>query len=45
MSLLSSDGTELSVPGSVTVLAGQTTATFNLSLLGDGLKDGSKPPR
>ncbi|HVT88475.1 MAG TPA: M36 family metallopeptidase [Tepidisphaeraceae bacterium] len=40
--LLSNDATELSVPATVTIVKGQTSATFNLSLLGDGLKDGSQ---
>ncbi|MEI8196208.1 MAG: hypothetical protein WCI73_09895, partial [Phycisphaerae bacterium] len=42
VTLGSSDTTELTVPASVTVLAGQTTATFNLSLLADGQRDGAQ---
>ena len=42
VSLLSSDTTELTVPPTVTILAGQTTATFNLSLVADSLRDGNQ---
>jgi hypothetical protein len=38
ISLTSSNPAELSVPATVTVLAGQTTATFTVTLLNDGVK-------
>jgi methionine-rich copper-binding protein CopC len=40
VNLVSSNPAKLSVPASVIVLAGQTTATFTLTLLNDGLHDG-----
>ena len=40
VSLASSDPTELSVPATVTIPAGQRTATFNVSLLVNGLHTG-----
>jgi hypothetical protein len=42
VSLFSSDTTELALPATVTILAGQTTATFSLLLPADGLKDGGQ---
>src|SRR5207248_2241433 len=42
VNLLSDDTTEVTVPSTVTILAGQTTATFTLTLLADGLKDGTQ---
>ena len=41
ISLYTSDATEMAVPPSVIVLAGQTTATFNLTFPADGIKDGT----
>jgi hypothetical protein len=38
VNLQSSNPSELSVPATVTVLAGQTTATFNVTLINDGVK-------
>ena len=40
VSLASSDPTELSVPSTVTIPAGQRTATFNVTLLDNGLRTG-----
>ncbi|MFI5377668.1 MAG: Ig-like domain-containing protein [Tepidisphaerales bacterium] len=42
VALGSSDTTELAVPATVTVKAGQTTATFNITLPADGLRDGTQ---
>ena len=42
VTLLSSDTTELTVPPTVTVLAGQTFASFNLTLVDDALVDGAQ---
>jgi hypothetical protein len=42
VSLLSLDTTELIVPSSVTVLAGQTTARFDLTLVDDFVVDGNE---
>lgn len=42
VNLGSLDGSEVSVPASVTILANQTSATFTLTLLNDGLTDGSQ---
>lgn len=42
VSLQSSDTTELVIPASVTILAGQTNATFNLTIVDDTLQDGTQ---
>jgi hypothetical protein len=42
INLLSSDTTEATVPVTVTIPAGSTSATFTLALPVDGLKDGSQ---
>jgi hypothetical protein len=42
VNLSSGDPSELSVPASVIVAAGQSSATFTLTLLNDGLKDGTQ---
>lgn len=42
VNLSSSDASELTVPGSVTIPAGQTSATFNLSIQNDTLIDGKQ---
>ena len=41
--LLSGDSTEATVPASVTIQAGQTSAVFNVSIVDDSEIDGSKP--
>ena len=41
VSLLNSDGSEVSIPTSVTILAGETSATFDISAVDDDLDDGS----
>ncbi len=41
VSLLNSDSSEVSIPTSVTILAGQTIATFDISAVDDDLDDGS----
>ena len=43
VNLTSSDVTEATVPATVTVLAGQTTATFPLTIVDDTLIDGTQP--
>jgi M6 family metalloprotease-like protein len=43
VNLLSSDTSELSVPATVVILAGQTSATFNINVVDDALLDGSQP--
>jgi uncharacterized repeat protein (TIGR01451 family) len=40
VSLASSDTTELIVPASATIVAGQTSAAFNLTAIDDGVTDG-----
>lgn len=40
VSLASTDTTELAVPSSVTITAGQTSATFDLAVIDDTAKDG-----
>jgi hypothetical protein len=40
VNLASSDPAELSVPATVTVLAGKTSATFNVTLINDAVKHG-----
>ena len=40
VSLASSDATQLGVPATVTIPAGQTSATFNVTLLDNGLRTG-----
>jgi hypothetical protein len=42
VSLTSSDTSEITVPSSVTVLAGQTNATFNITVIDDGQLDGTQ---
>jgi hypothetical protein len=42
VNLLSSDTTELTVPASLLIPAGQTSATFDLALLTDALRDGAQ---
>ena len=42
VTLTSSDTTELTVPTTVTILAGYTSATFNLTIADDSLADGSQ---
>ncbi|MFT3787559.1 MAG: pre-peptidase C-terminal domain-containing protein [Tepidisphaeraceae bacterium] len=42
VSLLSDDTTELTLPATITIPAGQTSATFTYALPTDGLKDGSQ---
>lgn len=41
VSLLNADSTEVSIPTSVTILAGETSATFDISAVDDDLDDGS----
>ncbi|MBI5383646.1 MAG: hypothetical protein HZA90_03065 [Verrucomicrobia bacterium] len=43
VSLTSGDTTELTVPVSVTILAGSTNATFNITVVDDALLDGTQP--
>ena len=43
VSLVSSDTTELIVPASATILAGQTSAAFNLTVVDDAAMDGPQP--
>ena len=40
--LTSSDPTQVTVPASITILAGQTNATFDLTVLDDGILDGTQ---
>ena len=42
VALASSDTTEVVVPATVTIPAGQTSATFNLTILNDGIADGAQ---
>ncbi len=42
VSLLSNDSSEMTVPSTVTILAGQTTASFNVNLVQDGVRDGKQ---
>src|SRR4051794_28132526 len=42
VSLSSSDVSEATVPGSVTILAGQTNAVFDVTIIDDALLDGSQ---
>jgi hypothetical protein len=42
VTLVSSDTRQVLVPASVTILAGQTNATFNLTILNDGILDGTQ---
>ncbi len=44
VSLSSNDTTELIVPASVTILSGQNTATFPLTIVDDGIVDGTQTP-
>jgi len=43
VSLVSSDPTEATLPATVTILAGQTSATFTVSGVNDGTTDGTRP--
>ncbi len=43
VSLASGDASQVAVPASVTIMAGQTNANFNLTILDDGLLDGTRP--
>ncbi len=45
VSLASNDTSKLTVPGTVTILAGHTWANFNLTLLTDGAHDGTQTAR
>lgn len=42
VSLTSSDTTEIVVPATVTIPAGKTSATFDLTILNDGIADGAQ---
>ena len=44
VNLVSSDVTEVTVPSSITVPAGQTNAAFNLTILDDAKLDGTQTP-
>jgi subtilisin family serine protease/glutamine cyclotransferase len=45
VTLVSQDTTEVTVPGSVTISAGQTSATFDVTIMDDAILDGSKTVR
>ncbi|MGB2821246.1 MAG: hypothetical protein WBF17_09720, partial [Phycisphaerae bacterium] len=45
VTLVSSDVTEATVPGSVTILAGQTAAPLNVTIMDDAYLDGTKTVR
>jgi hypothetical protein len=42
VTLVSADPAQVSVPAAVTILAGQTNATFDLTILDDGILDGTQ---
>lgn len=42
VSLSSGDTTEATVPATTTILAGQTSATFTITIIDDGVLDGSQ---
>ena len=43
VALTSSDSTEADIPATVTILAGQSSASFTLSGVNDGITDGTRP--